>query len=155
MRVVTQAELVPPYKCFVCGSTDDPAWLDTGHDFWPQGVTDRDGRIYLCGTCIEISATECGFERGDRVERAGKQVAAMAVLLKQLHAEQMTQWETVLELDPLKATPSVGSKLPEVIKDARTESTRASSDSPKDESESNGADSKTKRNSRIKSNLNK
>lgn len=113
MRVVERAEL-PPHKCFVCASVEDNEWVDADHDFWPQGVTDRDGRIYLCGTCVEIAANELGFVREHRIKEKDKTVEEVVTLLKTLANEQEDQWAKVFDLAPFKAVAQAPRRLPDV-----------------------------------------
>lgn len=114
MRVVDRAEL-PSHKCFVCLSNEDNEWVDTDQDFWPAGVTDRDGRIYLCGTCVEIAAGEMGLVRETQIEPALNAAEETITLLKTLAAEQEDQWAKVFELAPFRAIAHHPRKLPEVV----------------------------------------
>jgi hypothetical protein len=121
MRAVPNPEL-PPHKCFVCASTEDNEWVDCDHDFWPQGVTDRDGRIYLCGTCVEIAAGELGFVRNGDLEEMQSVVNSTVALIKTLAAEQEDQWDKVFQLAEFKAVTQTPRRLPDVVETKSTDS---------------------------------
>lgn len=59
---VTDFPTLAPSCCFICRTaSSDEGYVDTHHNFDPPGITELNGRKYLCAGCVRDAASSLGL----------------------------------------------------------------------------------------------
>lgn len=61
--------ILAPAVCFICEQTPPVRYVDTLIEWEAQGITNLDGRKYVCENCVDQFADLMGYERPSTVDR--------------------------------------------------------------------------------------